>query len=830
MLPGSVKDKTLDENISSTFSTITFDTAMQDSYVVVGIFNMIICLLVLSIKVFQFCFFGSLVGTEPQNLRENLTRFALFRLVFLLGVINSVSWSSLLGWTLWFSCLGTLHGFTRLARVRSEQLISSAVVPKRLWLRFSTMLFCLLAGVIVVLTLGLKFCLYLSDVTPETDFWGEAFKDGTSLLSEADNSGISEYNNDQNAEFRQVLHVIVFMVSECMLAILLIMHIVSTLVVHAIDRLNVLQNRAFFDKSVWLYYINLFFDLSTLLIDLSNHLHMLVWSRIFSLTSLIVFVQIRVTYAEFAQRLRRHTVYRNLVKLVRQEFPLENYHLKSSASEARDHGSANLSQEEEDTPEFCAICWDPLYTWRKLPCNHCFHETCLTSWMEQNPSCPTCRRPLLTTHAQRRPSAQPRTITTTLRDILGLSDTDALPPTQNNEFGMPQPQTLRQQFPRTGLPTVRGMAVRLRQRGDPVTGTAIENQGPSLDLSIRLSLGANPVVTTLTNNVPRGDGASHQQQNPPQEANVSAPVIEGSAPLPETTTTAPEHPAERPQVIQSTIRRRFFYFDGSRYLSWLPTVHIELSEMFGELLSFPPTQATREEAGTATTSDPGREQSSSAPSHPSNQTVDSSWRHQTQQSVTQTNTTSSFLPRLLSFFRETPSNGSARLPSQHVGTPLRALTPELRAQGEQIAAMFPSIPLEAILLDLASNGVAEVTVENILSGRIAPMSTVLSEPETDNTMQQAQRSVDTELRHRSGAHPHMEMPASVKTQPSIRPPFAPTDSSPDSAAEPTCSSAPSCSSTPTAATILAKRRRDILADARRKFLSKSAASGSTTSR
>ncbi|VDL87794.1 unnamed protein product [Schistocephalus solidus] len=563
MLPRSLVDKYPDENISSTLSTITFDTAMQDSYVVVGIFNLIICLLVLSIKVFQFCFFGPLVGTEPQNLRENLTRFALFRLVFLLGVINSVSWSSLLGWTLWFSCLGTLHGFTRLARVRSEQLISSAVVPKRQWLRFSTMLFCLFIGVIILLTLGLKFCFYLSDVTPETDFWGDAFKDGTSLLSATDDSEISEYNTDQNAEFRQVLHVIVFMVSECMLAILLIMHIVSTLVVHAIDRLNFLQNRAFFDKSVWLYNINLFFDLSTLLIDLSNHLHMLVWSRIFSLTSLIVFVQIRVTYAEFAQRLRRHTVYRNLVKLVRQEFPLESYNLKvyaniflllhscirffhifdanaftsvhpentsdgSSTPEVRDHGSASPSQEEDDTPEFCAICWDALYTWRKLPCNHCFHETCLTSWMEQNPSCPTCRRPLLTTHAQRRPSAQPRTIVTTLRDILGLSDPDTLPTTQNNEFRTPQPQNLRQQFPRTGLPTVRGMAVRLRQRGDPVTGAAIENQGPSLDLSIRLSLGANPVVTTLTNAVPRGEVPSNQQQNSPQQATVYAPSTEES--------------------------------------------------------------------------------------------------------------------------------------------------------------------------------------------------------------------------------------------------------------------------------------------------------------
>lgn len=49
---------------------------------------------------------------------------------------------------------------------------------------------------------------------------------------------------------------------------------------------------------------------------------------------------------------------------------------------------------------------------------------------------------------------------------------------------------------------------------------------------------------------------------------------------------------------------------------------------------------------------------------------------------------------------------------------LRGLSADMRAQAEQIAAAFPAVPLEIILADLAVTRVPEVTVENILSGRV----------------------------------------------------------------------------------------------------------------
>ena len=33
-------------------------------------------------------------------------------------------------------------------------------------------------------------------------------------------------------------------------------------------------------------------------------------------------------------------------------------------------------------------------TARQLPCGHCFHGSCLRLWLEQDATCPTCRRKL----------------------------------------------------------------------------------------------------------------------------------------------------------------------------------------------------------------------------------------------------------------------------------------------------------------------------------------------------------------------------------------------------------------------------------------------------
>jgi len=45
--------------------------------------------------------------------------------------------------------------------------------------------------------------------------------------------------------------------------------------------------------------------------------------------------------------------------------------------------------------DVCAICQEAMLSACKLPCSHLFHRMCLMRWLEQEHTCPTCRRVLL---------------------------------------------------------------------------------------------------------------------------------------------------------------------------------------------------------------------------------------------------------------------------------------------------------------------------------------------------------------------------------------------------------------------------------------------------
>lgn len=89
--------------------------------------------------------------------------------------------------------------------------------------------------------------------------------------------------------------------------------------------------------------------------------------------------------------------------------------------------------------------------------------------------------------------------------------------------------------------------------------------------------------------------------------------------------------------------------------------------------------------------------------------VEQQQQHQQQQDGDQPHRLSTtFISRFL-----TLPNGSVR--QNEVDRPLST---SLRAQADQIAAAFPAVPLSSILNDLALTRVPEVTVENILAGRV----------------------------------------------------------------------------------------------------------------
>lgn len=53
--------------------------------------------------------------------------------------------------------------------------------------------------------------------------------------------------------------------------------------------------------------------------------------------------------------------------------------------------------------EVCAVCREEMLCAKQLPCGHAFHALCLRSWLELNPTCPTCRLSLAYLFSTARP-------------------------------------------------------------------------------------------------------------------------------------------------------------------------------------------------------------------------------------------------------------------------------------------------------------------------------------------------------------------------------------------------------------------------------------------
>lgn len=105
------------------------------------------------------------------------------------------------------------------------------------------------------------------------------------------------------------------------------------------------------------YYIELGFDVASLIIDLAHHLHMLLWSNIFlSMASLVIVMQLRYLTHEIQRKFKKHRNYLWVLNHMEKSYPLAT--------------AEDLSQNSDN----CAICWEKMETARKLPCSHLFHK------------------------------------------------------------------------------------------------------------------------------------------------------------------------------------------------------------------------------------------------------------------------------------------------------------------------------------------------------------------------------------------------------------------------------------------------------------------------
>lgn len=108
------------------------------------------------------------------------------------------------------------------------------------------------------------------------------------------------------------------------------------------------------------YYVELTVEICCLVLDLVHHVHMLLRANmLLSMASLVIFMQLRVLYAQLVVRLRRHANYRRILHLVQASCPLVNL-------------SYELQRDHDDCK--CAICWESIASARKLPCGHHFHH------------------------------------------------------------------------------------------------------------------------------------------------------------------------------------------------------------------------------------------------------------------------------------------------------------------------------------------------------------------------------------------------------------------------------------------------------------------------
>lgn len=180
---------------------------------------------------------------------------------------------------------------------------------------------------------------------------------------------------------------------------------------------------------------------------------------------------------------------------------------------------------DEPTLEVCAICWESMRTWRRLPCRHNFHEACLRSWLEQNPTCPTCRRDLgipnaLLVNANRN-AATVGGATTNEQATVGLLWRNLV---RNAEGALYQPahgETTGQAVARVVRPTP-GQRI---HDGSATGGPARNLFATAVGLNLAMSIGSGPMVTAAAQAVARDAAAPSVAHAGPS----SSSSVEGGA-------------------------------------------------------------------------------------------------------------------------------------------------------------------------------------------------------------------------------------------------------------------------------------------------------------
>ncbi|CAH8482279.1 unnamed protein product [Dicrocoelium dendriticum] len=526
-------------------------------------------------KLSFFIFFGKLSDTERIHLSRMFFKFVLLRFVILSGAISVSRLVSIFGWLVWFGSLMLLHSCALLITSRCGQFSASSRISVREWFRISFALLFLVVGNWYLLIGGLTHRFILSEVNPLNQSeiskealgrYGSIWKTPTALAI------LAARITGKKAHFYGTIDVVAYITAESLLLFCRSARLIIGLLFQAYDRWSLVNGRSWPQQANVLYYVEFIHIVFLYAIEILHYLHLLLWSRIFSIASLIVFLHIRCTYSLLVDRIRRHLFHRRLSRFIKLSFSYcaldKSKEVKTPDSEdAECNTTASLGGTPKDALEVCAICWEPLVTWRRLPCRHDFHEYCLRSWLEQNPTCPTCRRdlgipPTLQSNPNR--NLQPNQL------ALGFLLRNFVRPRQR-EFNLPQ----------AGQPSPASMTT--SASAPHVLG--VRNRGlfaAAVGLNLGVSIGSDPIVTAAAQTVARetAPGRSVAGATFPTVSEVAGPSSSTSLTVASPAVQSQQLPRTDAAVPEDAdhVRRRSFHFDGSRYFSWLPSLHVELSE------------------------------------------------------------------------------------------------------------------------------------------------------------------------------------------------------------------------------------------------------------